>query len=352
MSKKHFSWLVAATALAAIVAFLLPRETARNGDFEATELLPELAAVVNEVDWLRVSDGDGAVATLERRDGLWVVTEAGGYRADWPTLQKLLADLADAEVVEAKTSNPAYYDRLGVEDPGAGSSGLVVAFGETAGLPAVIVGKQAQGRDGQYLRRVDSAQSVLIDRELDVPDTLEGWLDRRVADISREEVVEVTIKHADGESVIAKKVSADDEDFILEGVADGFEPRSAWTVNSLANALESLELEAVERQDAIEWDGATLYRVLTADGLDLAARVVDREVEEDGETAYWLALEAGVYTSSLDQALDEEERTATAERAGEINQRVSGWAYQIPKFNFDAMNKRTDDLVQVVSEEE
>ena len=46
MSKKHFSWLVAVTALAAVVAFLLPRETARNGEFQAAELLPELAAVV------------------------------------------------------------------------------------------------------------------------------------------------------------------------------------------------------------------------------------------------------------------------------------------------------------------
>ena len=59
MSRKHFSWLVAATALAAIVAFLLPRETARNGDFQAAELLPELATRVNDVDWLQVSDGDG-----------------------------------------------------------------------------------------------------------------------------------------------------------------------------------------------------------------------------------------------------------------------------------------------------
>jgi len=352
MSKKHFSWLVAVTVLAAVVAFLLPRETARNGEFQAAELMPELAAVVNEVDWLQVSGGDGTVATLERRDGQWIVVEASDYAADWPTLQRLLSDLAAAKVVEAKTANPAYYDRLGVEDPAAGSTGLVVAFRESAGLPSVIVGKRAQGRGGQYLRRVDSEQSVLIDRELEVPGERLDWLDRRVVDVARDEVVEVDIQHADGETVVAKKVSADDEHFSLEGVAEGFEPRSAWTVDSLANALESLDLEAVAPAAEIDWNGATLYRVVTADGLDLAARVVGRQVEEGEDAEYWLALEAGLYTTSLDQAVDDAGREAAAERAEAINRRVSGWAYGIPRFNHDAMNKRMDDLVQEVSGEE
>jgi hypothetical protein len=351
VSKKHFSWLVAVTVLAAVVAFLLPRQTARNGEFQAVEALPELAAVVNEVDWLRVSGGDGTIATLERRGGQWVVVEANAYPAAWPALQRLLSDLAAAEVVEVKTANPAYYDRLGVEDPAAGSPGLVLAFRESAGLPSVIVGKRAQARGGQYLRRTDSERSVLIDRELEVPGERVDWLDRRVVDVSRDEVVEVAIQHADGESILARKISADDENFSLEGVAEGYEPRSAWTVDSLANALESLDLEAVVPADGIDWEGATLYRVVTAGGLDLAARVVGRPGEEDTETDYWLALEAGLYTTSLDQEVDDAGREASAERAAEINRRVSGWAYSIPKFNHDAMNKRMADLVQEIADE-
>lgn len=349
MSRKHFSWLLAVTVLAAVVAFLLPRQTARNGDTGADELLPEFAAAVNDIDWLQVSGGGATVATLERRDGQWVVAEADGYRADWAALQGLLSGLAAAEVVEAKTSNPAYYDRLGVEDPGEGSGGLLIAFRESTGLPALIVGKTAQGRGGQYLRRADSARSVLIDRELEVPDSLQDWLDRRVVDISRDEVVEVAIRHPDGESVVAKKISADDENFVLEGVAEGYEPRSAWTVDSLAGALSALDLEAVAPAHSIDWSDATLYRLVTADGLDLAAHVVAVPGEDGGEPAYWLALEAGLYTTSLDQSLDETAREATAERAGAINRRVSGWAYRVPKSNYDTMNKRMDDLVQEVS---
>ena len=84
----------------------------------------------------------------------------------------------------------------------------------------------------------------------------------------------------------------------------------------------------------------------------LAARVVGRQGEEGEDAEYWLALEAGLYTTSLDQAVDDAGREAAAERAEAINRRVSGWAYRIPKFNHDAMNKRMDDLVQEVSGEE
>jgi hypothetical protein len=35
-----------------------------------------------------------------------------------------------------------------------------------------------------------------------------------------------------------------------------------------------------------------------------------------------------------------------AGRAAEINTRVSGWAYRIPKYKFDSMSKRMGDLLQ------
>jgi hypothetical protein len=352
MSKKHFSWLVAVTVVAALVAFLLPRETARNGTFEPTRLMPGLEAQANDIDWLQVSTGGETLATLRRVDGVWIVEEANGYRADWPQLQQLLAGLAAAEVVEPKTANPAYYDRLGVGDPAAGTPGVLLAFRESTGLPMVIVGNRAQGREGRYLRLAGSAQSVLIDRELEVPSTLDGWLDRRVVDIARDEVVEVAIRHADGETVVAKKVSAEDEHFELQDVAEGFGPRSEWTVDSLADGLVAVDLDAVKPASEIDWSGAALYRLVTADGLDLAARTVSVAGETGDEEADWLALEAGVYTTALGQETGAGLAAEAAERAAALNDRVSGWAYRIPGRLFDTMNKRMADLVQEVAPEE
>ena len=66
MSSKHFAWLAAVTAIAAVVAFIVPRNTAREVGFEPDLLLPGLNEQVNEIDWLRISTEGETVATVRR----------------------------------------------------------------------------------------------------------------------------------------------------------------------------------------------------------------------------------------------------------------------------------------------
>ena len=56
MSRKHFGALLIVTVLAALAAFLVPRDTARETVTGQTELLPELAGQVNDLEWLRLED--------------------------------------------------------------------------------------------------------------------------------------------------------------------------------------------------------------------------------------------------------------------------------------------------------
>jgi hypothetical protein len=374
MSRKHFSWLLAVTLVVAVAVLLMPVRTGKDAGFERTPLLPELQQQVNELDWLRfVGAGDAVIATLRRADDHWQVEELHGYRADWTRLRALLADLAQAQVIEAKTANPEFYDRLGVEDVAAPeATGVRVEFGESSGLPAVIVGKRAEGRDGRYARLQGEAQSVLIDHGLDLPAAREDWLDKAIVDIADSEVVEFEIRHADGERVLARKVSADDENFQLQGIPEDREIKSAWTVDSLANALASLELEAVAPEGEVDWDGAVRFGLVTADGLRVDVDLATREAPGGGDAAaaeHWIRLQAGLYQTAVESAVEAtpagdgasdgssagdsnvedsnvEEIGGAAERAAEINARVSGWAYRIPQYKYDSMSKRMDDLLQ------
>lgn len=340
MSKKQFSWLLGLTVVAALVAILLPGETRHEGGFEKAALLPGLESQVNDIDWLKISEDGKTVATIRRSGTQWEVEEAAGYRADWPKVQQLLSALAGAEVLEGKTSNPEYYERLGVQD-----TALRVEFKESFDLPAVISGKAAQGREGQYVRLAGSPQSVLVDRQLDIPVTVTDWLDREIVDVSDSEVVELAIRHPDGETVLAKKVSANDENFELQAIPEGSELKSDWTVNSLAGGLSSLQLDDVAAEQGVDWTGAIHYRLLTADGLDLEAELVRLAPAEGGKDQYWLRLEARVYTTSLDSGLAGD-GGETRERADAINLRTSGWAYRIAKYKYDSLAKRMEDLVQ------
>lgn len=381
MSRRHFSLLLVLTVVVAVLVLLIPGKTGKESDFEQSRLLPGLQEQVNDLDWLQFSGaGETTIATLQRSEDAWRVAEADGYPADWERLRALLADLARAEIVEAKTANPDYYDRLGVEDvsrPEAG--GTRIAFPAGSGLPAVIVGKRAQGRDGQYVRLEGTAASALVDRELDLPSSASDWLEQDIIDISDSEVVEVEIVHADGEKVAATKASADDEDFQLQGIPEGREIRSAWTVNSLANSLSEMTLEGVAREDAVDWSEATRFGLVTADGLRVDVKLAAQppadagESDAAGETGdatreHWIRLQASLYQTAVgsaveaaeedqategDEAMQEQakeeaaadEPPAADARAREINQRVGGWAYRIPQYKFDSMNKRMEDLL-------
>jgi hypothetical protein len=353
MSRRHFSLLLGVTLAVALLVLLLPGKTGRESDVEKTRLLPDLQGQVNQLDWLRVSGpAEAVIATLSRGDGYWQVEEVNGYRADWEQLRTLLTDLTQAEIVEAKTDNPDYYGRLGVTDvsqPDAG--GVLIEFPEPSGLPALIVGNRMEGRDGHYVRLRDAAQSVLIDRSLEVPRDRMAWLDKEIIHVADNEVVEVELLHADGERVVARKASADDENFALQGIPEGREIQSAWSVNSLANGLASLTLDAVVPDTEIDWSGAGRFGLITADGLRVDAELAAVESatdDEASETAYWIRLQAGLYQTAVESAVTppEEGAAETGERAEAINQRVSGWAYRIPKYKYDGMTRRIDELLK------
>ena len=344
MSKKHFSWLLLLTVATLALVLLVPTRTGKESTFERTTLLPELAALVNELDYLKLSSGgSGNVATFERREGSWRVLELSSYPADWSRLKALLSALAAAEVVEEKTSNPEFYSRLGVEDiSGDGASGTLIEFAPATGLPALIVGNKATGREGQYVRLAEAQSSALLDRELDLPADRTQWLDQSIIDIADGEVVEVSIRHPDGEEIVATKISADDTDFVLQNLPAEREPKSNWSVNSMAGSMASLTLDEVRAESEIDWDGSVNFQLLTADGLRASANLVK------SEDTYWIRLEAFAYQAVAGEIATEEVALSddVSARAEQINDRVKGWAYQIPQAKFDAMSKRMADLLQ------
>ncbi|MBT8059716.1 MAG: DUF4340 domain-containing protein, partial [Gammaproteobacteria bacterium] len=205
---------------------------------------------------------------------------------------------------------------------------------------------------GQYVRLRDAAESALLDRRLSVPREAADWLDKDIVDIADGEVVEFEIEHPDGERVLARKVSVGDENFTLEDLPEGREIKSAWTVDSLAGSLSALTLDAVATDDSVDWSEAAAFRLLTVDGLQIRAElaaVMGEEAESTTDDTFWIRLQAGTYTTAVERIAEQEAEAADpAERAAEINDRVAGWAYRIPKYKFDSMTKRMDDLLKEV----
>jgi len=383
MSKKHFSWLLGITVVVALVILLMPGKTSRESSFEVHPLVAGLDARVNDISRVRITaGGNRAVATLVRNDNRWVVEEAGSYPADWARLKALMAAIAQAEVTEPKTANPEYFSRLGLTDVAdAASSAIKVELGEGDGAVSLLVGNAAKEREGQYVRLESENQALLINKTLDVPGDTKSWLERNIVDVAEAEVVEVNITNPGGESITLLKKSADDADFVLQDIPKGREIASAWTVNSLAGGLAGLELEEARSDAGIDWAQASHVRMLTADGLEVKAELANADEKQ------WLRLTAAAYPAASANeetaapadaetpAAPETSAPATTEadagakvegeskvdesttkqqlsdRVDAINQRVKGWAYVIPQYKSDLMQKHMEDLLKPVEKE-
>jgi len=374
--KRNFLYLAVVTAVALVLVFI-GAPTDKSSEKSAVDglLLPEIAAQINQVDHVEiVTAGDTTAATLLKKDDAWQVEQMGGYRADWPKLQMLLAALARAKVVEPKTDKPEYYARLGVEDiSDANAGGVLVRLGVGDRLTGVLIGHAAEGRKGQYVRLQDSTQSALVDQVFEVPKETLAWADSQIIDINASEVAEVEIIHPKSARVLVTKVSADETDFDLEGLPEGREIKSSWAVNSLGSVFSLLNMQSVRPADSVDWNNAVKLRVLTFSGVEILADLVQSGDEyllrlHATHPAAAVVPKAGAAPEAGQEppvaGADEEKPAAgspdaksaadiakqaaedVAKRVEEINDKVEGWAYGISKGKYDNMVKKPEDLLK------
>lgn len=384
--KRNFIYLAVVTVIALALVFIAtPTDQSAEKSVVDELLLPgAIASQINEVERVEIiTAGDTTVATLVRKDAAWQVEQMHGYRADWPKLQALLAALAQARVVEAKTDKPEYYARLGVEDVSAENAGSVLVR-LTAGEQnaAILIGNVAAGRQGQYVRLQDSAGSVLVDREIEVPKQTLDWADAKIIDINSAEVAKVEITHPTSEQVRVMRISADQTDFDLAGLPQDREIRSSWVVNSLGSVFTLLNMQSVRPASGVDWTNAVVLRLLTFSGVEVRAELVTAGDE------YLLRLHASQPAASVVQLADTppvagqqagdqtageqasvpagdaaqqpdpeaEKQAALAiqkqvaeevrKQVEDINRRVEGWAYGIPQQKYENMVKKLEDLLK------
>jgi hypothetical protein len=333
--KRNFMYLAVVTVIALALVFIVtPTEYSAEKPVEDALLLPAIASQINQVERVEiVTAGDTTVATLVRNDDAWQVEQMGGYRADWSKLQTLLAALAQARVIEAKTDKPEYYDRLGVEDVSAQNAGSVlVRLGTAEQNTGILIGRAADGRQGQYVRLQGSAGSVLVDREIAVPKQTLDWADARIIDINSAEVAEVEIIHPTSERVEVMRISADQTDFDLAGLPQDREIRSSWAVNSLGSVFTLLNMQSVRPASSVDWTNAVKLRLLTFSGVEILADLVAEGDE------YLLRLHASHPAASVAED--------TEKQVEDINRKVEGWAYGIPQQKFENMVKKPEDLLK------
>ena len=376
MTRKNIQVLAAVVVALVLLLVVLDTGDDRGSDTGARPLLAGFEAHANDARRVHVLHPEAEGFTLQRDEDGWVVSARDAYPADVATLRQLIIALADAGIVEDKTSNPDLYERLSVDDPEDGGSGTKIEITGEGFSYSVILGDTAQ-RNFRYARLPDQATSHLIDRNPDVPENVEDWLVPEVLDVPADRIRSVSITHADGETIAVEKADAALTDFSVLDVPEGRELSYATVGNGIAGALANLELEDVRA--AVESTADTRLRFETWDGLELIAEV-SAEVGTDGDE-HWITFAAafvppptdapvpavgadgnvtdGVINAdpvSDDPVLDVAEpivSTADVElEVIDINDRLSGWQYRLPDFKKNLLTRRWDDILKAADDEE
>jgi hypothetical protein len=332
MTRKTIQVLV--VTIVALVLLLLVLERDSDDVIADREfLLPEFREIANDAMRVNISgpDGDDYVS-IRREEGNWIVSERDGYPADVSKLGQLISALANARVVEEKTSDPGNYAKLGVDDPGDGGKGRLVVVSGPSFSYSIILGDTAQGTF-RYARIPDEATSYLIDQDPSIPDSAGEWLLPGIIDIPSSRMQRLTVAHADGETLVIEKTDVEQTDFVVRDVPEGRELSYATVGNGMADGLASLELDDVRKH--VDVQASTSVNFDTWDGLRLAVEVVS-----DDETT-WLAFSA---------TTADEESTAGSE-AVEINERLSGWQYQVADYKKNLLVRRWDDILKSTNED-
>ena len=344
MSRRRFIALIVAAVLAISGALYLSAQRNLPRDTHGAALVPTLAGELNTVTVLSVRRGSAApTVTVHQQAGKWTVAERADYPADVSKLRKLLLALSDAKIVEEKTSNPANFVGIGVEDPSSpAATGAEISVTARDGKHAVIIGKPVG--EGNFARRTGDNRSYSVEPGISFETEPRFWIDSRLLDAAAAGIQRIEVKPAAGPAAIPCAESSRPPPvpalqppqvrqyrgrqsggsqgrrwFALDGVPPGRKAAESATLAPSPTAFSGLTADDVAPVGDVDFSKATVATVTLSDGnvITLTGAVVGDK--------HWIQLKA-----SKDAALDA---------------KTAGRAYDMAGYRFDAVFRPLDQLL-------
>lgn len=319
--------LVAALVVIALGLWLSSRKIQDTQSGAGAPVIKGLKAQINDVSEIRISRGDGSKATLRKEPATWVVAERE-YPADSGKVRKLLLDLSELAVVEAKTSDPEKYAQLGVEDvttPTAGGTRLELVTPEK--VHGVIIGRTS-GMKSAYVRATDARQSMLATPQVMADADPQRWLDTAMVDVPEARIREVEVTPTNGPAYKISRETKEQTDFTVTGVPKGRELSSPGAPSVVTRELAGLMLTDIRKADTAAAATASPKAVFrTFDGLE-----IQLQGRADGDRRY-VSLTA---QSTANETKDEATKLAA---------RVKDWEFEIPNYKYDGIFKPLEELL-------
>lgn len=357
--------LVAATIVVGVGAALVSTQgrAKEKSEVAVDKVFPDLAAKVNAVEQLIVRKGDKEF-TFARGQAGWEAVDKGGYPAKAEKIVEIVRTLSQIRVLEAKTSKPENYAKIGVEDPGtvkpatpeetpSASTLLTLKDGKGDTIAAVIVGNTRwESKPSTYLRRSGEAQSWLADGRIDVPESFTGWVDAQLPNVSRTRVKSAELAFPDGSRT---RVSRDNKDakFTVHDIPQGEELSSDTAGDTLGAALDYLAFDDVAPAGQmfppppLQTADETLKpgpsgTFETFDGLKVLVQTVDK----GGKLWAHFVASFEEVPAVEGQPTPEKKPEEVQKEVMDFNERTAKWAFQLPEYKAGSLRTTVASMLK------
>ena len=348
MSRGRLIALGIAAFLAIAGALLLSTQRNLPRDPHGSSFLPSLAAELNTVTSLSVSKGSPTPAvTVHKQGEQWSVAQRADYPADVLKLRKLLQALNDAKIREEKTSNPANYSIIGVEDPlKPRASGAQIELIAQDGKHDVIIGKSVG--NGNFVRRAGETTSYVIEPAISLEAEPRFWIDTKLLDLPADKIQSIESKPATGPGYFlhrtpvgsdkavaanapttapaapapgapAPGASALADKFVLDAVPAGRQAAEAQTLANSATLLSNLAIDDVSPAGEVDFSKPSRATVTLFDGgvVTLIGMVVGDK--------HWIQV--------------------SASKDASLSAKTSGRAFEIASYRYDGLFRPLEQLL-------
>lgn len=320
-------------------------------------LLPGLREDINQLQQVKIIGAANQVlVTLRRSDSGWQIEERDDWPANRAQLRILLLGLADARLLQPRTTQMQHYAALGVEDvDDVAASGIALELLGPNEPITLIVGHLDARQQGTFVRRSGELQSWLVSGAISASRRPADWLDEHGIEIDPREVASMQLLGADGDVFIHREAPA--HGFVIDSLPNGRVAAAEHVLQSFASALDSLRLQDIQSRRDPPANGLVNAHFTTFDGLVVTVQ----GWRENGRAFVNIDASSGQPVQS-DAAANDSEGPAeelvaqTGAGQGEYNgapahQRAEGINAQlgrhtlvVPPFQLDALDRSLNDL--------
>lgn len=336
-------WLALVSGIAVLLASLalVLRASQGTAEFQPQAAFPALKDRLGEVARVAIEWNEGKIEAARTEDGRWVIPAKGNYPARFENVKTVIAGLSTLELIEAKTANPQWHERLELTAPKDKGKGIAITLFDASGaeMAALIAGKIQEvptpGVPGTlYVRRAGEDQTYLARGFLTVRADENDWLDKNLLDIARERIKRVAVEIR-GQAAYALYREAETEaNFKMENVPAGKELASETAANGVGSGLSGLTFDDALPLSGVKFAKPSKITYTTFDGLTIVVTLMEKDEK------FYATLAARADGASAD----------AAQEAEAINAMAANWVYVLPRYKGAILMSPRDSLLKPAGE--